>query len=256
STASANTPSGCCWDRWPTPPACRFPRMMALVLSLGRVYTMVGVMLGGVVIAWLGPIGAIWFDAASFAFCAVVLTMFVRIPAVTLQAETQTLSDKPTEPYLTALRGGFSFLRRDRLILSVTGMMLVTNMFNQASAVVLIPLWVQREFASPVALGWVGGAFSLGAILGGVTIIGLIPRLPRYLTFMVGYLIGGAPRFLVLGLTDNLAVVLAVTFVSGIAISVINPLYGTLLYERVPRELQARVFGLTAAIGFGGIPLG
>src|SRR5439155_17383337 len=136
------------------------PRMMALVLSLGRVYTMVGVMLGGVVIAWLGPIGAIWFDAASFAFCAVLLTMFVRIPAVTLQAETQTLSDKPTEPYLTALRARFSFLRRDRLILSVTGMMLVTNMFNQASAVVLIPLWVQRGFASPRALGWVGGAFS------------------------------------------------------------------------------------------------
>jgi len=41
-----------------------------------------------------------------------------------------------------------------------------------------------------------------------------------------------------------------------VAVAAVNPTIGALLYERVPAELQARVFGLTAAVPYGGIPLG
>ena len=135
-------------------------------------------------------------------------------------------------------------------------MMFMTNMFNQASAVVMIPLWVMDHYNSPVALGWVASALALGAVLGSLLFIGFVKRLPRYLTFVLGYLLGGSPRFLVLGFTDDIRVVLAVTFLAGLAGSVINPVYGALLFERVPRPLQARVFGLAGAMTFGGIPLG
>lgn len=225
------------------------PRVVAIVASMSRINTTIGVAAGGLVIAWIGPTGAIWVDAGSHFICAAIVALLVRV-------QSQAQKEEEREPYVTALKGGYAFLRKDKLLTSIVRMMFMTNMFNQASGVVLIPLWVMHEFNSPVALGWVTGTFALGGILGNLALIGLITRLPRYLTFAAGYMIGGAPRFFVLGLTDNLAVILAVTFIGGIAMASVNPAYGALLYERVPRPLQARVFGLTGAVVFGGIPLG
>ncbi len=228
------------------------PRIVAVVAGRERVNTVVGAALGGLVIAWAGPAGAIWINAVSFAVSALLVAIFVPLPPGVEEADS-----RPTaEPYTRALARGFTFLRDDRLLLGVVGMMFMTNLFNQASGVVLIPLWIMEHFNSPVALGWVASALALGAVLGNLLFIGFIKRLPRYLTFVLGYLLGGSPRFLVLGLTDDLRVVLAVTFFAGIAGSVINPVYGALLFERVPRAMQARVFGLTGAMTFGGIPLG
>ncbi len=228
------------------------PRVVAIVASMQRINTTLGVGVGGLVIAWISPTGAIWLDAGSRFVSAAIVALLVRI-----KTDSTAPEGKPAkEPYLKALQGGAAFLRKDRLLFGIVRMMFVTNLFNQASGAVLIPLWVMQEFKSPVALGWVAGTFTLGGILGNLALIGLITKLPRYPTFIAGYMIGGAPRFLVLGLTDNLAVILAVTFIGGIAMASVNPAYGSLLYERVPKPLQARVFGLTGAVAFGGIPLG
>jgi hypothetical protein len=186
------------------------PRVVAIYAGLQRINTTLGVGLGGLVIAWMGPTGAIWLDAASHFLCAIIVLVLVRIKTDATQPES-----KEREPYAQALKGGYEFLRKDRLLTSMVRMMFVTNLFNQASGVVLIPLWVMAEYRSPVALGWIGGTLALGGILGNLALIGLITKLPRYPTFVAGYLIGGAPRFFVLGLTDNLAVILAVTFVAG-----------------------------------------
>ena len=225
------------------------PRVVTIVAGMQRINTTAGVAAGGFLIAWLGPSGAIWIDAASHFICAAIVGLLVRVKMEAHESQAK-------EPYLTALKGGYHFLRKDRLLTSIMRMMFMTNLFNQASGAVLIPLWVMREFNSPVALGWVTGTFALGGILGNLALIGLVTKLPRYPTFIAGYFIGGAPRFLVLGLTDNLAVILAVTFIAGISMASVNPAYGALLYERVPKPLQARVFGLSSAVTFGGIPLG
>src|SRR5262249_17731136 len=61
---------------------------------------------------------------------------------------------------------------------------------------------------------------------------------------------------LILGSSQELVLVLVVTFLSGIAMASVNPIFGTALYERIPPELQTRVFGLVAAVCFSGLPLG
>jgi MFS family permease len=225
-------------------------RVVAITSSTTRINTVLGVAVGGFVIAWIGPIGALWVDSASYVFCALSVLAMVHIPPMYQDRKPER------EPYFQSLRTGYAFLKEDRLLPRIVRMMFVTNLFNQASAVVLIPLWVMFHFGSPVALGWVSGAVALGGILGNLALIGLVTKLPRYVSFVIGYLLGGAPRFLVLGLTGDLKIVLIVSFLSGIASSTINPAYGSLLFERVPRTMQARVFGLTGAVVFGGIPLG
>jgi predicted MFS family arabinose efflux permease len=57
-------------------------------------------------------------------------------------------------------------------------------------------------------------------------------------------------------LTRDLTLVLAVTFAAGVAAATSNPILGALQYERVPDELQNRVFGLATAICYAGLPVG
>jgi MFS family permease len=47
-----------------------------------------------------------------------------------------------------------------------------------------------------------------------------------------------------------------VSFCCGVANAAVNPVMGVTLYERVPAALQTRVFGVTGAIAFIGIPIG
>jgi MFS family permease len=49
---------------------------------------------------------------------------------------------------------------------------------------------------------------------------------------------------------------LAVTFACGFAVAAVNPILGTMLYQRVPAEYQTRVFGLVGAAAYAGFPAG
>ncbi len=210
--------------------------------------TLIGAPLGGLMILWFGANGAIWIDAVSFAVCAGLIATLVRPPVV-------PRTEVP-EPYLKALRGGFTYLRTDRLLLGMITMIFVLNVLNQASTAVYVPLWVNEVFGSPAELGVVFGGFAAGALLGNVVFTFLAPKLPRVPAFFLGAALGASPRLLVLGLTDRLWLVVLVSFACGVAMASVNPVMGVMLYERVPAALQTRVFGVTGAIAFIGIPIG
>jgi MFS family permease len=95
-----------------------------------------------------------------------------------------------------------------------------------------------------------------GAAFVGTLIFGAIGhRLPRRLTFGIGYTIGGAVRFWVF-LLPVLPLLIGWQFIAGLAIAPINPLVDTLLQERLPVEMRARVFGTINAGVLAGVPLG
>ncbi|HET8683327.1 MAG TPA: MFS transporter [Micromonosporaceae bacterium] len=233
-------------------------RVTAVFDGVSRTASLVGASVGGILIAWRGPVWVIWFNAVTFAVCALIVAAVAKVPPepAVREASGAGAGSASKEPYLTALRGGYRYLRRDRLIFGLIMVPFFTNLINQAAGSVLIPLWAFEVAGSAVALGLVNGAFAGGAILGNIAFAALATRLPRFPTLAVGYLLGGAPRFLVLLLSQDLPVVLGVTFLAGAAISTVNPIIGALLYERVPRPLQARVFGLAGAVATGGMPLG
>ncbi|MBQ1074345.1 MFS transporter [Micromonospora sp. C31] len=227
----------------------RLIRLTSVYDGLGRLVTLLGAGLGGLLVWWFGVTQALLIDAASFAACAVLVGLLVRPPA----AEAGPAAP---EGYLRALAGGFRHLGRDRLLLTMLLVISALNMVVNASVAVYIPLWVADVLRGPAGLGLVLGAFSAGALLGNLLFTAYGPRLPRYLTFVVGAALGGAPRLLVLALSEELAVVLAVTFASGIGIAAVNPLLGVAIYERVPAGLQTRVIGLAGSLAFAGLPLG
>ncbi len=217
--------------------------------GLSRLASMLGAPLAGLLIAALGAPEVLLIDAATFAFAAVV------IAAVVPGAEPSA-STSERDPYLRSLRTGLSFLSKAPLMRSIMLMVLATNLFDAAYSSVLAPVWGREVTGSAVALGVLFAAFSVGAVLGNVAFTAVATRVPRFAAFAVGFLVAGAPRFFAPAITDELWIVYAVSFVSGLCAATLNPILGAVQYERVPEELRSRVLGLITAVAWGGIPLG
>ncbi|MEV0460306.1 MFS transporter [Catellatospora methionotrophica] len=220
--------------------------------GIGRLTTLIGAPVGGLLIAWTDPLTVMGVDAATFAASGLIVAALVRMPEPEAVAEPAGAR----ESYLESLRGGFTYLKYDRLILGVLVMLFVSNLATQAHQVVFVPLWVSQRLGTPAGLGVVFGSFALGAVIGNVAFTAMAKRLPRYVTLTAGYLVGGAPRMLVLAFTDSLPVVVTVLFLSGVGLAAVNPIIGAVLYQRVPVAYQARVFGLAAAFAYAGLPVG
>ncbi len=215
--------------------------------GISRGSALAGGLAAGVLVAWLGAPAVILIDAASFVVCAVLVGALVR---------TGAAADREHPKYLGALREGVRHAWRDPLVVSIVAMMFAINLFDTAALSVYIPVWARDVAGSPVAIGICSAAFALGAAAGNLVVIAFTERLPRYLTFSVGFLLACGPRFLTLGLSSSIALVACVMFAAGIGVSAANPVIATVMYERVPERLQARVFGVATAVAFAGMPLG
>jgi Major Facilitator Superfamily len=235
-------------------------RCSGLYDGVSRVASLAGLPLAGALVAVTSAVSVLAIDAGTFAASALLVA--VLVPQRTQPPRTQPPGTEPrrhaggTTTYLAALAEGFRYLRGDRLLLAIAAMILVTNFVDQAGGAVLWPVWAHQVAHSSLALGLLGGAAGVGAVAGNALTTWLGPRLPRRLTYGVGFFIGGAPRFLALGLASSVSPVLAMVFVAGLGLGGINPVIGAVEYERVPRHLQARVLGAVGASAWAGIPFG
>ena len=216
--------------------------------GLSRAATLIGAPLAGVLIAATDAPTVLIADAATFGVAALLVALLVRVTGPAPEPEPDT--------YRAQLLEGIAFVRRDKLVLGIVLMLFVTNLLDQAFATVFVPVWARDVFGSPLGLGVTSASFATGAVIGNLVYTALATRLPRYLTFAVGFLIGGAPRFLALGLGAPVWTIAAVGFAAGLGLAAVNPILGAVSYERVPERLIARVMGLSVALGWAGIPLG
>lgn len=107
-----------------------------------------------------------------------------------------------------------------------------------------------------VLIGAAAAALGITATFASIAAASLAHRLPRRVTYLAGYALGGAPRFLVLVTGAPLWAVLATFAVSGLGPGFINPIIGAVIYEQIPRPLLGRVIALTDSAAWAGIPVG
>lgn len=229
-------------------------RATSLHDGLSRATTLVGAPVAGVLVAVTDAPTALLIDAVSFGVTAMVVAVFVP-RAIAAPAPT-TDEPAPGGSYFRQLRQGVAFVRRDRLVLAIMLMLFVTNLLDQAYGAVFVPVWAKDFFGSPVGMGMVSAGFAAGAVAGNIAYTILAPRLPRFAPFAIGFLLGGAPRFVTLAFDAPMWSILAVAVTAGLGIAAVNPILGAVCYERIPTRLQARVLGLSRALAWAGIPLG
>jgi hypothetical protein len=229
-------------------------RTTGLYDSVDRAAALIGLPLAGALVAVSSAASVLAIDAATFVASALLVAVLVPKRAQP-PAHPSTAADAGAS-YLASLAEGFRFLRGDRLLMALAAMILVTNFVDQAGGAVLFPVWAHDVAHSSVALGLLGAASGLGAVLGNALATWLGPRLPRRMTYAVGFFVGGAPRYVVLALAASVSPVLAMAFIGGLGLGGINPIVGAVEYQRVPRHMQARVLGAVGASAWAGIPFG
>jgi MFS family permease len=252
-----------------TATAGRIPLERAASLSSGanRTALLLGAPLAGVLVTLVGSPIVILIDAVTFGLAAATVAVFVR-GLGTPAAVDDAAADDPGPAVAPAPRSGairrysrdlvegLRFVGGDRLLLGMMTMIAVSNLIDQGMSAVLMPVWVRTELHSAAALGVIDGVFGLGSLLGNLLAAWLASRMPRRMTYGIGFLIGGAPRFAIIAVAASISPVIAVFLLCGITGGGLNGVIGATLYERIPESLRARVLGVVRASAWVGIPFG
>lgn len=227
-------------------------RAAAAQATVSRTATLLGAAVAGTLVATAGAAVAMLVTAAAFA-AAIVLTV-LWIPRVALPVPADG-AGTPAEGW-RALTLGVRFVLRTPLVRAVVVMVVLTNAIDVAGLTVLKPLYAAGLGDDGAALG-VMIACSAGGALAGAALYGLVgDRVPRHALYVVLFLVGGVPPYLVLALAPPFPVVVAVLVMSGLAAGPLNPLIDSALLRLIPVAIRARVLGAISAGVTAAMPLG
>jgi MFS family permease len=228
-------------------------RVTGLAGAVERSASLAGAALAGGLVALVGGADALVVDAGSFLVSAVVLGLTTRELSGSAEVPGATSDGSG---YFAELRAGWSFMRRDPVLMGIGVMVAVTNLLDQAWSVVLVPVWAHDSGHGVGAVGLLAATFGGAAIVGSAAAAAWAERLPRYRTFLACFLLAGLPRFLMLALDAPLWSILAVAVVGGCAAGFLNPVLGAVLFDRIPPHLMGRVTSMNIAMSWSLIPLG
>lgn len=225
-------------------------RVTGLQGAIERTAAFAGAAFAGLLVALVGPASALLVDAASFAISGVALAVTTRGLGRPVEA-AQTESS-----YVNDLREGWRFLRSDPVLVGICVMVAVTNLLDQAYAVVLVPVWAHDSGRGAAAIGVLFAVFAAASIGGSVLAAAFAERLPRFRVYVIAFLLCGAPRYVTLALDSPMWLILGTAVVGGFASGFLNPVLGAVIYERIPPHLTGRVTSLNTALCWSLMPFG
>ncbi|RZB13782.1 MFS transporter [Streptomyces sp. F001] len=221
-----------------------------------RLASTIGPAAGGSLVALLGPMTGLVVNAGCFALGSVVIALALPRGMGHAVAEAPSQAGETEPGYWRRFGEGFTFLRGELLLLTVIVMVGITNLLDAGFTTVLMPVWAKESGNGPAAIGLMGSVLGAAAVAGSLIAAMAAHRLRRRTVFFTGFLLAGAPRFLILAFDAPMGAVLAVFAVSGFGAGFLNPVLGAVLFERVPRRMLGRVSALGDSLAWAGIPLG
>ena len=200
--------------------------------------------LGGILVSLGSPGAAILVDAASFAVAAVLLVRVRLAPRADVVEP---------EPFLRELREGWSEFRRQRWIFNTIVFFGIGNFAGQAWGV-LAPLVVKQHYGGATHFGFVGSAFGLGLVLGGIVTLRWHPSRPLLVSCVCAAPFGLGTWML--AFLVPYPVLLAAQVVAGTGLAIHLALWFTVFQQQVPEAARSRVSSYDALGSFVLIPLG
>ena len=211
--------------------------------------TLVGPLVGGVLITWVGVGYAFLADATTFAFSAVmILSMRTR--------RTRRADQEEQASFFADVVEGFRYVRQQRWLLIAMVGATVSLLAVWGPWETLVPVVVKNDLGGEAsALGLVFGAGGVGAVISAAVFgqRGTLPRKPltaMYLAWALGMF--GTAGF---GIVTSVWQAMAVAFVTEGSITYLVVVWVTLVQRLVPDRLLGRVFALDWMISTMGVPL-
>jgi len=209
---------------------------------------LLGPVVGGLLISWLGLGWAFLVDAGTFVFsAAMILAMRVR---------AQAPPDAEHGSMWADLTAGLRFVRRRTWLWASMVAATVSLLFTWGPWDVLLPYVVKNDLGgSAAALGIVYGAGGVGAVAMALA-MGQRGRLPRK-AFTVLYVSWAFGMLLVagFGLVTELWQAMLVSLVAEGSLTLLMVIWVTLIQRLVPSEMLGRVSSLDWMISTAGVPL-
>jgi MFS family permease len=208
----------------------------ALLQAANRITLFAGPALAGVLIAAIGATNVLLLDAVSFAIGALVVALFVH-------GGGRMEQDEETR----GLAAGFRFLIREPLLRPWSIAIIVGDTGWLVLFAAMPVLVIERFGEDPALLGWIWGAFGLGAVLGNVISFRTVARSDRLLISSIGEVFMIAPLWLLLTDVPELGIVLAMG-ASGLANGIVNPPIHTIFVLRTPRALRPKMWSVLTTV--------
>jgi MFS family permease len=226
-------------------------RTTGLSSAVERTASFAGAAMAGALVAFMGPANALIVDALSFGLCAAVFAWS------TSAMRAERVDEVPAgTTYWHQLREGWTFLRKEPVLLSMSGMVAVTNLLDLAFAAVLLPVWIKENGYSVGVLGAYFATWAAASAIGALVAAWAAERLPRFHVYVWSFVITGIPRFLLLALGVPWWLVIASCLVGGFASGFLNPILGAVMFERIPDAVMGRVTTISNALCWSLMPFG
>ncbi len=208
---------------------------------------MIGLLLGGILVGFLGPAPTFVLDSATFVLAGLSLL------AVAFTSP-RTGEVAGWKEILQDTLHGFRFLYGKKGLLYLVLLFALIN-FLLAPMGVLFPLMSRDVFETGAeGFGSLNAAISAGLLAGGFLAASL-KRIRRHgIAILTGILAVGL-LMIGFGLAGKLYFALVILALMGLAVAVANVFESVVFQSQVPNELQGRVFAANFALGDGLAPL-
>lgn len=224
----------------------QLPRVSGIAQTGRAITQILGPLIAGVLIGWIGYQGVALVDALTY-LVAVTAILFIRIPP---PPPVEGAAVKRS--VLANLAFGWSYLQERKGLVALLVVFGVTNFCMGMVQLLLTPLIL--SFATPVELGTVSSTAAVGILLGGLTVaIWGIPK-NRVLTVLGVITLQSLILFLG-GVQPSIPLIALAAFLFMLVIPFALASTNTILQSKVASAVQGRVFAVSGMIAAGSLPL-
>jgi MFS family permease len=206
--------------------------------------SIIGPVLGGLLVASIGEGGALLVDAGTFAVSIACL----------LALRPRVVERGDPEPFASDLKGGWREVRSRPWVWSFLLSLVAYHVIVLPSIFVLGPVLMRDEFDGATSWAIVTTAFGLGSIVANILLLRWRP--PFALRTAAVALMFASCQAVIIGSGLPIAGIAALEFFSAIGVSAYFTLWETSLQEHIPEASLSRVTSYDYAASAGTIPIG
>ncbi len=218
---------------------------VALDRSVFHGSRLLGPSLAGLFVGLWGAASAFFINAFTFVALIISMLLIPKRKLGTAEEEEQRRS---------GLMEGFRYVRKDRTILSLIGLIAMTTVFVYPVVSVMLPLYVRNLLSlGPERMGILMAVSGTGSLVGSLGLLS-VARGKRIRFIMVAVCIV-AVALLVMSRTSSFAVAAVAMGALAIGLATNFGLANTIVQERAPAHLRGRISAVFGLSFFGLMPV-
>jgi DHA3 family macrolide efflux protein-like MFS transporter len=195
-----------------------------------------GLSIGGVVVALFGVSLPIEYDALSFFAAALIVAWLARG-----LGHPEGADAKRTTRFSEEFGEGIRFIRENRFLVELIVLGAVLNFFGNAVGALFAPYTRFSLHGSAATYGFLGATLAIGAIVG-AAVVGKLDTRRSAGRYLLGGGLGLGAGIVLLGVTRSVPLALVEVLVIGVILSITNIPISVLVQAKVPGRLLGRVF--------------